>query len=302
MKKIFVMVIMAMMLPLSIVAMEFSDVQKDFWAYPDIKELTGLRVISGYPDNSFKPQNQITRAEFLKLISIISDKKEEIQDIGFLDNYELKNHWAYLAIEICAKKGLIDAYDNPLIFDLTEVDKPILRAEMALLIARNFTEVPSEEKLDFNDIDEYGLDERIEDAIKITHQKKIISGYPDGSFKPMGKSTRAEAAAMLHRYIKVSRLNKAYIINNSLAQEKTLKQQKQAQENKKYEEDLTYLNEKERWYQGGTPKDGDVKVEHGKKFLFINAYGWINWKKASVGGEEKSKGTEEGLSGILIGY
>ncbi|MBO5302408.1 MAG: S-layer homology domain-containing protein, partial [Peptococcaceae bacterium] len=46
----------------------FSDVPDDFWGYDAIYTLAAKNVISGYPDNSFRPNNNVRRAEFVKML------------------------------------------------------------------------------------------------------------------------------------------------------------------------------------------------------------------------------------------
>lgn len=52
----------------------FSDVKASNWAYNDIQTLVGSNLIQGYPDNTFKPERQITRAEFVALLSRVLNK------------------------------------------------------------------------------------------------------------------------------------------------------------------------------------------------------------------------------------
>ena len=46
----------------------FTDVNEADWFYGDVRELSGMKVINGYEDGSYKPENAVTRAEFLKLL------------------------------------------------------------------------------------------------------------------------------------------------------------------------------------------------------------------------------------------
>lgn len=47
----------------------FSDVKASNWAYNEIQILVASNLLKGYPDNTFKPNRQITRAEFVTLLS-----------------------------------------------------------------------------------------------------------------------------------------------------------------------------------------------------------------------------------------
>ena len=46
----------------------FSDVPTSHWAFEYISELVNDNVLSGYPDGQFRPNNNVTRAEFGKIM------------------------------------------------------------------------------------------------------------------------------------------------------------------------------------------------------------------------------------------
>ena len=49
-------------------AFAFPDVSNDYWAAPQIKLLSQQGVIVGYPDGTFKPNGEITRAEMAAVL------------------------------------------------------------------------------------------------------------------------------------------------------------------------------------------------------------------------------------------
>lgn len=49
--------------------MNFKDVNKDHWAYEAIKDLTDRKILTGYEDGTFKPDEPITRAEVVTILS-----------------------------------------------------------------------------------------------------------------------------------------------------------------------------------------------------------------------------------------
>ena len=51
-------------------AVSFSDVSSVYWAASEIEDLAGKDIIDGFPDGSFKPENNVTRAEFAKIIGL----------------------------------------------------------------------------------------------------------------------------------------------------------------------------------------------------------------------------------------
>ncbi len=78
----------------------FSDVDKH-WASKHIRKVHKAGIMSGYPDGSFNPNQNITRAEVVSTINRILDRKPDIQLIENLDPTYVdldKTHWAYVDI------------------------------------------------------------------------------------------------------------------------------------------------------------------------------------------------------------
>lgn len=48
--------------------MSFSDVDNTTWSYEYVNEMAALQIVNGYDDNTFKPQNNITYQEFIKMV------------------------------------------------------------------------------------------------------------------------------------------------------------------------------------------------------------------------------------------
>ena len=75
-----VLLVFAMVLP----AFGASSDISGHWAEKEIEKWTGNGIISGYPDGTFKPENSITRAEFVTLVSKIFNYIDKT-DAGFPD-------------------------------------------------------------------------------------------------------------------------------------------------------------------------------------------------------------------------
>jgi len=84
-------------------ATKFNDVDQTHWAVGYIASATEKGYISGYGDGSFKPENQITRAETVKIVNRMLDRSPDKKYIdgnsgvnGFTD--VTAKHWAYYEI------------------------------------------------------------------------------------------------------------------------------------------------------------------------------------------------------------
>ena len=164
----------------------FSDIA-DHWSKKNIIDLVGRNVINGYPDGTFKPDDNILVDEFIKTI---------MTAIGFKDIQNGSDYWAQNYIDKAIGLGIVKTGE----FD--KYDRPINRFEVARMIARSMREnykVPEAVKNNISDFNE--IPDEYKNFVLIMSHKKIISGYEDKSFKGTNNSTRAEAATMLKRYL-----------------------------------------------------------------------------------------------------
>ncbi|MFW6021970.1 MAG: S-layer homology domain-containing protein, partial [Halanaerobiaceae bacterium] len=86
MKKYSIVIAMVLVLALtaSTFAGSFADVPSNHWAYEAVSELVAAGLIQGYPDGTFKGQNDVTRYEIAvilsRLLEDIEDAREELAD------------------------------------------------------------------------------------------------------------------------------------------------------------------------------------------------------------------------------
>ena len=67
-KKAVLLFVVLALSQISVNAKTFSDIPNDFWAYNAIDYLTDIGLINGYEDNTFRPEKNVTRAEYATLI------------------------------------------------------------------------------------------------------------------------------------------------------------------------------------------------------------------------------------------
>ncbi|WP_092487867.1 S-layer homology domain-containing protein [Desulfoscipio geothermicus] len=110
----------------------FSDLSSNHWAYNSIMELVREKVLSGYPDGTFKPGNPVTRAEFSKCMvyglgcrGMESNAAWRLKDVP-------ENYWAKGVISIAVDKGYVKGKSGG-IFD---PDGKITGAELAAMLVR----------------------------------------------------------------------------------------------------------------------------------------------------------------------
>jgi hypothetical protein len=183
--------------------MMFRDVARDSWSAPYIYGLSSLGVIKGYMEEDkmlFKPENPITRAEFLTLV--LRTLKVDVsgyvnEQLPFVDRDDIPE-WAVDSFKAGYKLGIMKGMqeENGIV---SGWEQPIVRMDAFILLYRakpfELTQAPTE-FTDQNEIAEYARD-----AVQCLAEKGVISGYPDGSMNGTGSITREETAATLKRWI-----------------------------------------------------------------------------------------------------
>ena len=132
MKRI-VLLFVVMMLNISGAFAFFSDMTTSHWAYNQIKDLSEKSIVIGYPDGTFKPDGNVTRAEFASMAikALGQEHANVVQSINFADLDQ--SYWAYDAIE---KAVYFDLISNDKDSENFRPEDPVSRAE-AINIAVN---------------------------------------------------------------------------------------------------------------------------------------------------------------------
>lgn len=150
--------------------------------------------VIGYPDGKVHPEGNISRAEtatiFFRLL------KADIRDGNLTADNEFSDvsdgQWHNKAISTMAKLGIVKGRRA----DRFDPDASITRAEFAAICAR-FNTRTVENSGSFSDISGHWAENEIERAAAFGW----ISGYPDGTFRPDARITRAEAMTMINRVL-----------------------------------------------------------------------------------------------------
>jgi hypothetical protein len=179
-----------------------SDIQ-GHWAEAIIDKMVGQGVISGYEDKTFRPNNLISRAECAAVIDrALALESGASQDMaGFSDASDIPE-WAGDSVAAAVYAGLLKGYPGAEGKTVFLPQKQITRVELAAIIARVLTSKSvqtTSQKAQFTDSSE--IPEWATGAVDLAVQKGIITGYPDGTFKPQKNVTRSEAAAMIDRLL-----------------------------------------------------------------------------------------------------
>ena len=145
--------------------------------------------IAGYPDGTFKPGREVTRAEAVRMFVKLVNNGAELPKNPTTKFKDANNKWYSDEINYAVSKGFIKGYSD----GTFKPNQTITRAEFAQMISV-FVKDGYPGSSNFKDVKGHWAS----DAINELYGNKNIKGFPDGTFKPNQKLTRAEAVTILN--------------------------------------------------------------------------------------------------------
>lgn len=195
----------------SAMAFQFPDVAKDHWAASQIDILSDQGVIVGYPDGTFKPDDNVTRAEFAAMaIKALGQEHTKVaQTVNFTDI--TSDFWAYDAIQRALYFDLISDIGN----SLFRPDDNVSRAEATTVSVNALTtaDISSAKALEvlskkYTDITSIPKDFLIPAGkSEILNMIVVAPGNEKPMLEPTRPATRAEVAAILYNMREQAKLN-----------------------------------------------------------------------------------------------
>lgn len=177
----------------------FSDMSGYAWAEPAVAGLKAKNIMSGKSADSFAPQDNITREEFVKAImsafslmpeSNVSSAENKFSDVA-------AEAWYAPYVTEAERLGIISGIDDTFFgvgYEITRQDMVVV-AFRALRYTKAAIDTSAADTEAFTDRDM--IADYAADGVGIFHKMGLVNGYPDGSFRPFGTATRAEAAQLI---------------------------------------------------------------------------------------------------------
>jgi len=170
---------------------KFSDVSEVNWFAKTVAKLVEKGGIDGYSDGTFKPQREITQAEFIKTV---------VATIHGEESLATNQHWAMNYIRKAEELGYIGEGEYP----ETNLNNIITRYQMSKIIVGVVEaegETFKEDRSDYiNQIKDYNnIPTTYQDIVLKAFTQGLLGGYPDGEFKGTRGLTRAEASTAIVR-------------------------------------------------------------------------------------------------------
>lgn len=184
---------------------QFTDVPEGAWYHDYVYDLVYRSVVNGMTATTYEPEGKLTRAQFVKLLAC------SLADAETLKTYEGRHpfkdsegHWAEAYIAWAKDKGIVEGVSA------TEFDPeaPITREQMATIFGRyalkQGIELPKPDNAagSFPDADK--ISEYAREFVELMRIAGILNGYEDGTFRPQGNATRAEAAKLFSLFLSIT--------------------------------------------------------------------------------------------------
>jgi hypothetical protein len=186
----------------------FTDIN-NHWSYNLLDFMAKKQIISGYPDDTFKPDRYVTRAEFTSmLVKAINEKQKTINaaDAAFID--VMSTDWCYPVVNTAWKSGLVTGVTATTF----EPDKNITREQMAAIAVRALKQLKTVSVLtstqadnilgSYTDAKNVSAWAKVELATAINN--KIMEGVGQNNLASQDLATRAQAAVIVYKVLNES--------------------------------------------------------------------------------------------------
>jgi len=167
------------------------------WAEGTIKRLAELSIATVYPAPLFEPEAKVTRLEFAVMVARVMGLEPMDEAPVFTDTASMPE-WSWPEVTAAYEAGIIKGMPD----GSFAPDRLVSRAEMAVMLTRALEYAGKDiTPGDHRFADEAAIADWAKDQVHAAARWGLIAGYPDGTFRPAGDTTRAEAVTMLERLL-----------------------------------------------------------------------------------------------------
>lgn len=175
----------------STAAEKFADMKQAEWAKEAVSAMADLGIVSGDENGNFRPNDAVTREEFVKMLVLASGKYNKDAVCSFED--VSKNVWYYSYVASAYENGIANGISK----NRFGTGYLLTRQDMAVLCARIKSDIRKiRDNVGFADGGE--IADYAKDAVSKLYIAGIINGMGDNKFAPLGQATRAQSAQMIY--------------------------------------------------------------------------------------------------------
>ena len=183
-----------------IATLPFIDVHPGDWFYDPVCFVYSQGLMTGTSATTFEPNTPLSRAMLVAVLHRLEGSPAasvgDFSDVAVGDWYAQAVNWA-------ASVGVVNGFDD----GTFQPNAAITREQMAAIL-RNFAAYKGMDVSTTGDLSTYtdatSVSDWAKDSVTWAVGSGLIGGYEDSTLRPQGNTTRAEAAAMLQRYLEAS--------------------------------------------------------------------------------------------------
>ncbi|WP_162848530.1 S-layer homology domain-containing protein [Paenibacillus nanensis] len=169
----------------------FKDIQ-GHWAEAAVIRAAQSGFVKGYSDGTFRPEAQVTRAEFAVMLARALELPAAAESVSaFADSGSIPV-WAQESIDAAVQAGVLKGYDD----GTFQPERLITRSEVAVMVARALG-LAAEANDQSSFADRLAIPAWAEPSVAAAVEAGIVKGRGGNRFAPDANTTRAEAVTLL---------------------------------------------------------------------------------------------------------
>ncbi|WP_164908655.1 S-layer homology domain-containing protein [Halobacillus litoralis] len=189
---VFVVITSLLVLSSTVSAEEaFKDIN-GHWAEEEILQMANEGIVKGVPGGNFEPNQEISRAEFIAILTRVFDFEESKSDFSDVN----EGDWFYKSVSKGFNEGIVSGFPNGTFGPKQNVTRQDIAVFIDRAIKKNgdFSKLAKLEFNDENDIFHYA-----KDSIRTMVAYNLMQGKGNNKVAPLDNANRAESTVMIYR-------------------------------------------------------------------------------------------------------
>ncbi|MEK4983590.1 fibronectin type III domain-containing protein [Bacillus sp. FSL K6-6540] len=179
---------------------KFEDVKPDSFARKAIDYLAEKQIVKGVTDKMFEPDRPISRVEFAALIVRATQAgPDNTLELTYKDIN--KAGWYMTELKAAIANEIAVGFSKTEFRPMADIDREQAAKMLGNVILRKSGIGVGEVTVNFSDNGEVST--WAKETVRVLSALKILEGYPDGTFRPKGKLSRAESAVLIYRLMQL---------------------------------------------------------------------------------------------------
>lgn len=182
-------------------SLPFTDVASDHWAYQDIADIYAAGLMTGTSADTFSPELSVNRAMLVSILYRLEDASSKPADAGFTDVAD--NAWYADAVNWAKENNIVSGYSDTLFGP----EDTLTREQFAAILYRyaaykGYDTTTSDNATLDNFTDASSISSGFDNVLLWANDKGYIGGMTETTLAPQGSTTRAQASAILLRFLR----------------------------------------------------------------------------------------------------